>query len=346
MELYLQGRLEGPALMEFENELSSNNELAQELEFQKLVNQIVITGYNEDLRKKIKGDLQALDNKSWFKYRWLALIAIVLLVPIVYYSFLKNDLKNTYQEKILLKDATVSQNPGKTEEIGLSKGHITKELVVNKPNQPDTTINRDFVKIELKESKDSTPLAISTIKEEAIKAISKSAISPIDPCEDVSLKWETEITPTCEGKLEGAIKINQSSILGGTAPFKTVINNISTTYLRFLSEGSYEIKVSDAAGCVSKKLIYLERKTCKKRSFVFAPDRGETWYFESVENEPYSLLIFNQAGIQVFSLHNYSGNFEWNGNNTYGEILNTGIYLFVADYNNGKKETGQVTIVR
>lgn len=62
----------------------------------------------------------------------------------------------------------------------------------------------------------------------------------------------------------------------------------------------------------------------------------------------FKIEIYTLAGQKVREIEedNSSGSYPWNGRNSDGENLSSGVYLYVVTSNNGEKKTGKIAIIR
>ncbi|MCE2776830.1 MAG: gliding motility-associated C-terminal domain-containing protein, partial [Algoriphagus sp.] len=113
-----------------------------------------------------------------------------------------------------------------------------------------------------------------------------------------------------------------------------------------LAQGTYQVQVTDAAGCVSfgsGKVIEEAPKIRMPNAFNpkdDADEDGEPDRFTGVSNcvVNFSLLVFNRWGQLV-----YSGNEGWDGNFA-GDIAPVGTYSYVNTYSYSMEgKTVQVT---
>ncbi len=344
IDMYLQSKLQGDALKDFENELHNNSNLSQEVELYKIVDEVVVCGYNENLRQQMKTDLEKFESRFSFKF-WLSVILGVSIVAGA--AFFTISFSNeTKPQKVQFNEIQeVKKSP-------LVLKNKLDTLIRLKPNDTFTKHAINNTNLEGSQENENTILEnkVNIVKNEVVTPIEKikvdEQVSVIKPCNGVHMHWETETTPTCDNKTEGTIKVNLSTIRGGNAPYLIKINQIETNYLAHLASGSYDIVVSDKLGCNETKHTVVEKKQCNAKSFIISPDLGELWKFQPESNEDYNLDIINQSGQSVFSIKNISGNFDWDGASVQGGLLPLGLYVYIVEYKGGKKETGQITLIR
>jgi hypothetical protein len=166
------------------------------------------------------------------------------------------------------------------------------------------------------------------------------------PC-NITAEYLTE--PSCNNKATGLIKFIESSISGGTAPYKFAINGIFSDSLvyRNLPPGSYNLAIKDAFNCIKEwKMVEIEEIICFSE-FKFAPLYGEIWEIPIEKSQSGVLTITNKSGTVVYQLK-FDGLSEvsWNGMSIDNHMLPMGAYPFIIKYQNGDVFRGTVTIIK
>ncbi len=151
--------------------------------------------------------------------------------------------------------------------------------------------------------------------------------------------------PACPGEANGELLVEPS---GPAGPFTYLWtpSDQRTQLATGLTQGTYQVQVTDAAGCVSfgsGKVIEEAPKIRMPNAFNPKDDDnedGEPDRFTGVSNcvVNFSLLVFNRWGQLV-----YSGNEGWDGNFA-GDIAPVGTYSYVNTYSYSMEgKTVQVT---
>jgi len=151
--------------------------------------------------------------------------------------------------------------------------------------------------------------------------------------------------PACPGEANGELLVEPSGPAGPFTYLWTPSDQL-TQLATGLAQGTYQVQVTDAAGCVSfgsGKVIEEAPKIRMPNAFNPKDDDnedGEPDRFTGVSNcvVNFSLLVFNRWGQLV-----YSGNEGWDGNFA-GDIAPVGTYSYVNTYSYSMEgKTVQVT---
>ena len=210
----------------------------------------------------------------------------------------------------------------------------------------DSTIDREIELVEkVKTNEDISPAELHE-PQTADTYILPQEKQPAPPC-NLSAEYLTE--PSCNNKATGLIRFIESSISGGTAPYKYALNGIFSDSLvyRNLLPGLYNIAIKDAFNCLKEwKKVKIDRINCFGE-FKFAPLYGEIWEIPVEKGYPGVLTITNKSGIIVYQLK-FDGLSEltWNGMSINNQMLPMGAYPFIIKYQNGNIFRGTVTIVK
>ncbi|NJK85889.1 MAG: hypothetical protein HC906_07910 [Bacteroidales bacterium] len=166
------------------------------------------------------------------------------------------------------------------------------------------------------------------------------------PC---TLFAEYKSEPSCDNQPTGTIIIHESSITGGTPPYRVYLNGFEDQKLEYrnLYPGKYSLKIMDSGNCFKEwTLVEVKKKECLN-DYRFAPLYGEVWEIPLDEGKQGILTIFSRNGYPVYRL-SFSGNFSevWNGRSHDDNELQGGVYPFEIIYEDGITSRGTVTIVR
>lgn len=359
---YLNGSLTGEALQAFEQRLQSDASFAEEVSFQRLTNEIVVGASFDSLRAQMTRDIASRDTSSRINRKWgLAgiLSGIVAIGIIGIYTFSKEEkpvaastdraAQQTAPERnVSPVESSVSSNktlhgkPAKPAQTILhtpvSATQETEKHPVQTPGQQHVSDQSAAEKTGIKSIETTTPTPLSTSDDTT------------NPCDKAAIKATIVSNPSCADASNGSILIPMNQISGGTKPY-TVRFNMSgeagtKEQYNYLAPGTYTIYITDAKGCAKSFQTEVTEKSCRKASFVFAPDKGQVCTITGKDNQPYILTILNMAGKQVYKTTTIEGSFEWQGLSQQGEYLDAGLYIYILEYVSGEKENGQITIVR
>lgn len=76
----------------------------------------------------------------------------------------------------------------------------------------------------------------------------------------------------------------------------------------------------------------------------FKPEFGEVFQLTVPEGKEAEIRIMNRAGNIVFSRKAESEQFIWDGRTLQGGIAQAGLYIYILEFANGEKESGQIII--
>ena len=364
IDSFLNGELKGEALNSFQERMQKDLDFAEEVQLQKFANEVVAGASFQDLRDQMSADISKIDatnTSSRWKYISVGLGFIALSSTILYFSPLTEKTKAEHTSST--KDQTSVQKVEgvrAAEKINMNNIHLDK----NEPNKKNATkqfdptdstlIHQSDVAQRIKDSISapaSKQIESKQSKDSSTSSLKKEIINPVtNPCLNVSIAASITTTASCIDKNTGSITIQQSDIKGGKAPYtirldKSRILTNSNTFIN-LTANTYSISITDQLGCTKTYSAEVAEKECNPTSSIFAPDKGEVWKFTGTAGLSYTLTIVNIAGQQVFRTAQLEGTFEWQGYSQKGEYLDAGLYIYVAEYSDGSKENGQVTIAR
>jgi hypothetical protein len=355
---FLNGELKGDVLLAFEKRMLEDASFAEEVSLQKMTNAVVIGASYDSLRTQMTNDVNKIDGSNNTK-KWLggALGGIILsTIIIASYSNDKDASVNIIENEVTNTPSVIATTTD-TQFIP-SKQPITN-ITPSNENTPAQSSRLNNLDLTDQVIIDTPKITSHPQQQIAVTPITSTANTPvqqvtpqivIDPCKDIKIHTTISTQPSCENSNTGSIHIPSESIIGGTKPYKTTLNKTDAPKLKevynYLHAGDYTVYITDKNGCATTITATVEAQRCVKKTYVFSPDKGETWKIEGVANQEYTLTILNIAGNQVYKTPHMHGEFEWNGFNQNGSLLDAGLYIYVLEYTNGTKENGQVTIIR
>lgn len=162
--------------------------------------------------------------------------------------------------------------------------------------------------------------------------------------------FEVAFESECEGTeyIVQAIAVNDS-FNPDTAQYlwtSTVEGFVSATTrsVTLKSKGTYTLTVTTADGCVVTTDFVTNSTYCSIQKGISPNNDGLNDAFELTALEVRHLSIFNRYGTEVYSLNNYTNQWQGQGNN--GDELPTGTYYYMIDRKNGEQYTGWIYINR
>jgi hypothetical protein len=237
IDRYLNGEMSEEEKRAFENELRTDEQLAQTLEAQKVATKIVIGEELLQLKKQMTHDLNVggyytgARNKALWYYLTGALIAIVGLV----YFFLRKDISSETGSVEIEKQETKEKKYSDTLRPVITNDSMNR---IESPTRSNAKLNKakkiSFHKKQLRE------------------------IS----CVDSIINFSCQARGTCLQKEEGAIEIDVKTIKSGKPPYRfSVLPNSGfseTTILSDLKPGKYQLYMMDSRQCISKLNVVVE----------------------------------------------------------------------------------------
>lgn len=155
----------------------------------------------------------------------------------------------------------------------------------------------------------------------------------MNPCDNLSCI--EVVTNTVENHNDGAININVS---GGSGPYSFTWNDGSIEQNRTgLSEGIYTVTILDNAGCT----LYKSIRVCKASILINYIDVSEgiiiTYYTLSGDCSSVNAVLYNQAGVEIYSQNDVESGFRINVPKICNEC-NDGKYKLVLTCESNKTE--------
>lgn len=389
IDRYLRDELSPEEREDFNRELAENPDFAEEVAFQREVNELISVNSYAQLREQMTQDIHMRDKNLRLK-KWLGggLALTTLLVASTYFlmddkkdevrSVVANTEKKPHSEKVPGTDSVIRQVTAQpdtivsnskpvvpaitdTEQVAESHGKNERDQDTMKNIVTDRNKNEilqqespDRQTITATNSGDSL-VPVKIIEPENVKATVHTPVPEPDlvnnnPCEEVAIHIPFTVEKACTGQNNGKIQVKENEIRGGTKPYEVElfqgISRISSIQYDHLYPGSYTLKVTDKQGCTNSHEIRVDEKFCQPRNVSIAPNYGEVWEYHGNEGDSYYLSILNQAGQLVYKSALLTGNTTWAGTFTSGAPVEAGLYIYIVEYTNGKKENGQITIVR
>ncbi|MBX9853226.1 MAG: gliding motility-associated C-terminal domain-containing protein [Cytophagaceae bacterium] len=348
IDRYLKNQLSAEESAAFEKRLQSGNTFAEEVNLQKLTNELIV----EERFHRVMNEISKPGKGSGSKGKIIIGAIAALLIGGIYliqtnhttqksqkengntYSLAKNLEKNK-EEKVKKK------NPDKRETLKTplqKQEKIIEEdtITLNSVNKPEKVYSKEPIEISKEVFKEESKIPADKTDKNTILA---------DQIEVVSYK-------TCAGESTGMIEIPLYSIKGGTAPYLFSLEEEeyqTRNIFENLAAGAYDVKIKDANGFVIiKKNISVGEKTCAVfETYSFNPYYGETWKFPAGDYQDYKVRITNKEGMQVYYMEVRGGSpAEWNGASSNGVGLPTGTYLYTIEFPDGKTNQGSVSIMQ
>lgn len=377
IDLYLNGELSGEDLEAFKLLMKSDASLAEEIELQKEVNFVVEGAVYAQIREQIQKDITVFDQKAKFRKKlWYGAAGIFLMaLSLLMFNFFKSQLKEKeHQVNSEIKTATYSNDhdlvtiennkittspidqeerreklnaPKKEKKVSLPSVNL---ITPNSSGQRDSVINKPGL-ITFPQGRENATAVLEPIVLPTPVHLD-SALQPLDISGCSGLKFEIAplIEPACKGESNGKVTFQLSSIKGGKSPYQVSleknVNATKTDRFYHLSSGEHVFYLKDSKGCTETINLVVPESQCLENKFVLNTVAGEVWQIPATSQD-YLLTIFDRSGRVVYKRK--SGDIfqsQWMGMDMNGSYLESGLYIYVIEYNDGKKQNGQLSIVK
>jgi hypothetical protein len=365
IDQYLGDKLRGEELTHFESKLKTDASFAQEVAEQRMLNDFILEAELKSVRSQLSHDLANIENPSFIKKNWQWVgLGILATAGFFYYStnhkidsgkivFEKSNIEiSNNEERIItnIKKEVHSIKIENNEDKSPLKNTITSSNALHSKTQIvaiDTIQNSSNPNISVSAKvTTSNPIIVPSVEIKKIEAVTK-----ID-CSVSNIQFSLTSKATCQNDQKGAIYIQKVS--GGTEPYTYLLNNkkIKTNVIENLSEGKYAIKISDKNGCSTEQFTTVLEENCTRKiqqgeKFNINPTIGESCSIQFNTDKKGTVTIYNRGGKIIYRIVNPSSEFvDWNGADGYGALAEPGLYVYMIDYTDGTKVTGEVNITR
>lgn len=353
IEAYLNGEMSSLEQAAFEKELSTNNNLAEQLEKHKLANALIIENRllsvkNILAEERVKTVKQTLYKK--YVYAALALVAAIgtTVAVLVYANNKKADPSPKQSEEQRTQEGGIFSEK---EKINSMLPAISEKSYQTKTPEPTYLRKQDVQLIEeqhqLNKEYNTAKVSPDTVKalDAAHPGKSVETCETTDVCAGIAIKADVGTTATCLHEAAGNILVH--NIQGGVKPYVVSIIDTHKEAVRNgeLVKGIYQVYITDKNGCQKiYPAIEITEKDCPK-DYSFNPFVGETWIIEPHSTSG-KIEIYNKGGVLYYqaNLEAHASN-EWTGTGLNNQIL-PGYYIFVIKYTDGTSKKGSVTIVQ
>jgi hypothetical protein len=351
---YLKGKMKGNDLVQFENELNTNESLKDEVEMHRLANSLIINN-RLNTAKQTSLDIQKEYKKGSFSAKYIigGLVLIGTLVGTYFFNKTTNNQPKTTEvqesNKIESQPKSAIQLETKPVEKVISRKETFKQAKLKPTEATETSIPTAPVSI-------SNPIEKPVVQTEntskaeqasASESIVQKLIVQADPCDGIKISASTSSLGTCKGEETGAIYI--SDIKGGSIPYKTEIvsakENIKMAN-KLLPSGKYNVLISDKNNCSTLiENVPVKAIECDSKEEVFNPFIGEHLTLP-VHHSKTTFVVYDKTGALYFKQSiNANETFEWNGQSLNGET-ETGHFAYEIIYEDGSKKHNTLTITQ
>ncbi len=373
VERYLDGELEGDALLAFEKELATNMELREHLELYQLANAAIIqhkiARVGEIVREVGEDYRTRRDSGRWFRgLAWGSLVMATVSTGVFLsqrYDREKEDRAERGMGRMTDSLLVVAGDGG----VVRDEDDLAMEEWENRDGKK-RVVKRYFAAPEKgKEETSVKPAPAEAIKEEApgesyladamkITSVIDTSASKVkdapsrpentaadpDRYEGGEMSATLDVKPTCAGTGEGSVTIE--NLRGGVGPYRFYLSsgeeNAHGVFLD-LEAGTYAIRILDSDQReLNMTDIVIVSERCRQ-DFYLDPSYGAPVVFTPYEKAGV-LTIFDKGGNARFTKNVFEHQaYEWFGEANDGK-LSPGYYLFVIRYEDGVIQNGSITV--
>lgn len=356
---YLDGTMNQADHRAFEAELANNSELLAEVEMYRLTNEVVRASASNELRREIQSGIKNFDRKETIK-KWTigGLVAFLITAAVFTYFITKSETNEPDKNSNKETPITILQQENTVVTDSVFEGKDTNTSKTTKPVVTKKKTTKPDSKEEVIENKkDSTVTPIAVVPKVQTNTDSSISITKSNPekpkvqtldCSGFKLENTPEVQATCQNKFEGAIDFTTVKISGGKEPYtlqSSLSNSTKLDKFNNLSAGTYQFQLSDVQGCKENISLEVPEKICRQKDFIINTSVGESWQPPADRSETYDIQIVDVKGKVVFSQNRVS-NWEWKGIDNYGQVLPSGLYVYLIKFDDQKMHNGQITIIR
>ena len=342
------------------------NSFAKEVEEQRMLNNFILEAELKEVRIQMGKDLANIHKPTFFRMNWKWIgVGLFSISSIVYYGMSTKENANlSVQQSTIHSIENKKQHVIETAEKIVKPTHApnnSKQNVeatntlsgkeVSKPKDAAATIN-NVLSTENKEMVAPTArISTNTNNTPKIETKPTEVFKAID-CSLTKITFSIATETSCENIETGSIHIEKIS--GGVAPYSFTLNNKKTKEKNIfeLGAGTYEVKIYDKNGCNSEHKVTVLEKNCtpsiqQGAKFNINPTIGETCNIPFNTDKKGNLTIYNRSGKIIYRVTNPSSDYiEWNGTDGYGAVSDAGLYVYIIEYTDETKVTGEVNIIR
>jgi hypothetical protein len=367
IDQYLENKLKGAELTAFEEQLQNNASFAEEVAEQRMLNNLILEAELKSVRSQIAQDLASIQSPSFFRMHWQWIgMGLLSLSAILYFIIPSADSTN----KTIIKQSPVYSSENKNTpsiEVAEKSAKIPSTHNIEKNTAAITAGSATDVHAaevsagtnnNLQSVKNTEIITSTTITPPAntnviplIETKPAEVVKTID-CSVTKISFSVTTETSCHHSETGSIYIDNLS--GGIAPYSFTLNNkkIKEKNISNLGAGTYEVKISDRNGCSAEHTAIISEKNCTPAiqqglKFNINPAIGETCNIPFDADKKGNITIYNRSGKIIYRVTNPStDSVEWTGTDGYGALAEAGLYVYLIEYTDGTKVTGEVNIIR
>lgn len=358
IEDYLKGRLSESKRISFEEKISTDNQLAQEVAVQKVALQSLEMAYIQSMSDLVRNRIQKNNTAKKYWFGGGAILFTSLLIGGAYLiTTINKDVYTSEKQSALVNETTVHAHNSSLVNGDLKIEHSSKENKKSLPQEKITVAPNGVVSIEKTSASlsDTSLVNKGKINESIYKSSYKQTIPPnetitIQPstntseatkpitCSETAPEVSVRVTPTSLDENTGTLFIT-------TPPnWLVYVKGVNTTYEKThqfsdLAEGNYVVFIKNESNCMYQIGSYAVTNTnCVfEKNYVFNKQFDKEWAVPAQNSSAYRVSILNKAGIEVYNenvaAHSTA---NWNGLNKNGADVAIGLHKVIVTYSDNK----------
>jgi hypothetical protein len=361
---YVQGNLEGDALLSFEKRMASDSELAQQVALEQAMYEALLDMDTLNLKKMMQSDFSTSTGSNTTRNVVLSGLGVLFLGALSYAVFTKKDLSEEVSERKELPQIVENSKPIQEELVAKEELSATQKIegvVEDKVKNKSIEVPKEIRVEAIVAARTEDPIIVQEDKKPIIlspKEVNKPSKSneelPVvvkDPCQDFKVNGKFKTTNAFANTSTGTIVLDRNKVSGGTLPFSYSIDNKKFEYLdefKALKTGNYTVFVKDSKNCVVKsEAIYVNYTNCiEDYTPTYDASTENEWKIPVVKDAKVQVsLIDVQGQVLVQRVINSDEDSVWRGFTDKGQKPSVGAYKWVIVYESGEKCLAKMTIL-
>jgi hypothetical protein len=362
IERYLEGKLEGEELLNFENRMQQDLSFKGQVEAQKISISILEDYELLQIKKQMQREMPQLPKgggSNTIFYGGMLVLFVTCVAGYFLFKGKESNIKNDSTKNVVVSGGNVLLQNNSSEES------VVKNNADNNKNNP--AVNNPLERpgqssvLENKTNPSENPAINASSKEEttlytAPQIVDNSkkvdSLSKENKCKTLVIENKIESDNSCENKKTGFIKINV--LKGGSEPYSFKIKNsgkfISSERFDQLAAGDYHVWVKEGSGCIYEvpTIVHIGIKECVEPfNATYTPSQEPYWKLPIEAGQSCKIKFQDKAGRLVHEMSVQNGQpSEWDGINFRGELTPAGYYYVIIEMADGKVTYGYLTINR
>ena len=347
---FLQGKLKGADLAEFQSRLSSDSDLKLEVELHKCANKLITDKKLQNISAISLKTQSKIKQNILIKKIGIATSIVIASIGIITYILNPIQINPITKEtpdstlKISNKKETFEAKNGELDyNIDFKKAEDNMPLILKNDSELiDSVSNQEEDDSILTQSK----VSFTNNDVQTRKVMNEYTKTTENICDNVNLNASVTVKQSCINESNGIIYVNNFE--GGKAPyhFKILSAYNKEVSSQQVPKGKYEVVISDVNDCQRIYSDILIREiVCLEEEKSFNPSLGEI--LDLGESKlPVTLTVVTKNGTIRYSKEFIQNEkIEWNGITNNGNI-ETGYYIYYLKYSDETVKQGEVTVTQ